>query len=171
MPAQETMYRLLQDIYSRPLTMACLTPLADLIKNALAEYQAEQKTTTCDEQATTLIMRYIDSNERAEDICCQIITRAYEDAAHMRRSDPDPVDFYTPRTDAGDAIQSYFDDQNPLAADRRFMNVDDVIVTAGLFDSLILYALDRVDWYAIVDHLRERMHGEDHGEDKALSSL
>jgi hypothetical protein len=118
-------------------------------------------TPTTDERATILILRWIDTNESAEDIACQIITRAYDDAAHMRRSDPDWAEFYTPRLDAGDALREYFDSENPLAADRKFINVNDTIVTAGLWDSLILYALDRVDWYSIVDQLRERMAAED----------
>jgi hypothetical protein len=117
--------------------------------------------TTYDEQATKLINRWIDRNESAEDIACQIITRAYEDAEDMRRSDPDPIEFYQPRTDAGDAIREYFESENPLARERAFIEHDGFIVTASVFDSLILYALDRVDWCSIVDRLRERMNQED----------
>jgi hypothetical protein len=102
--------------------------------------------TTHDDRATAIVERHIESGEELLDTVRAIIQRAYADAEQAQRDDPDAIhEPLAPRADAGDALREMFDEANPLYED------------GGVWLTLIDFALDRCDWYAIVDHQRRRM--------------
>ena len=101
-----------------------------------------------DERATEIVERHIENatlsnGEYLSDMVRAIIQRAYLDAEEARREDPEAIT--APRADAGDALREFFDEHNPLYED------------GGIWLTLLDFALDRCDWYAIVDHQRARM--------------
>lgn len=103
-----------------------------------------------DDRATEIIKRHIENDQELLDIVRSIVHHAYEDASHEIHewaANPDkyPGALTTPRLDAGDAIRELFDERNPLYED------------GGVYLTLLDLALDRCDWYAIVDHQRRVM--------------
>ena len=101
-----------------------------------------------DDRATEIIERHIENESSADgvhllDLVRAIIQRAYLDAEDAERDDPQAIT--APRADAGDALRELFDEENPLYQD------------GGVWLTLLDFALDRCDWYAIVDHQRQRM--------------
>jgi hypothetical protein len=96
-----------------------------------------------DERATEIIERHIENNEPLLDTVRAIIQRAYADAEAAEQEDPQAIT--APRADAGDALREMFDEANPLYED------------GGVYLTLIDFALDRCDWYAIADHQRRVM--------------
>jgi len=99
--------------------------------------------TTHDDRATAIVERHIESSEPLLDTVRAIIQRAYADAEAAKQEDPQAIT--APRADAGDALRELFDESNPLFED------------GGVYLTLIDFALDRCDWYAIVDHQRRVM--------------
>ena len=112
-----------------------------------------------DERATEIVERHIENAKLADntyllDVARAIIQRAYLDAEEAQREDPTAIS--APRADAGDALREYFDEANPLYED------------GGVWLTLLDFALDRCDWYAIVDHQRRRMAENEAAEEASL---
>ena len=108
-----------------------------------------------DPRATEIIERHIENEETKEgihlvDLARSIIQRAYVDAEEAQRDDPDAIT--SPRADAADALREYFDEENPLYEE------------PSVWFTLLDFALDRCDWYAIVDHQRRRMEENRHAD-------